>query len=111
MIEQVLIPGGDPTRVSDFIAENYTQHDAEVADGLETFRQLVLTEDNPLVYSEIVLLVGQGNFVSTLCRVTFAGKPYAQCDIFRLEDGLIVEHWDNAEAIGPESEWVNSGKF
>jgi hypothetical protein len=24
---------------------------------------------------------------------------------------VVVEHWDAAEPIGPESEWVNSGKF
>jgi predicted SnoaL-like aldol condensation-catalyzing enzyme len=31
--------------------------------------------------------------------------------LLRLEDGKIVEHWDNAEPIEPEEEWVNSGKF
>ena len=39
------------------------------------------------------------------------GAPYAQADLFRVEDRLVVEHWDAAEAIAPASEWVNSGKF
>ena len=111
MIEQVFIPGGDPTTVGEFVAEQYTQHNPEVADGFDAFRALVVAPNKPLVYSEIVLLVGQGNFVATLCKAAFDGDPYAQCDIFRLEGGMIVEHWDNAEAIGPEAEWVNSGKF
>jgi len=111
MIEQVLMPGGDPTRVGEFIAEDYTQHNPEVGDGLAPFRELATQENPPLLYSEIALLVGQGNFVATLCRATWEGAPYAQADIFRLEDGKIVEHWDNAEPIGPEEEWVNSGKF
>jgi predicted SnoaL-like aldol condensation-catalyzing enzyme len=55
--------------------------------------------------------VGQGNFVATLCRARWEDAPYAQADLFRIEDGLIVEHWDAAEPIGPETEWVNSGKF
>ena len=36
---------------------------------------------------------------------------YAAFDIFRLENGLIVEHWDNVETLPDPSELVNSGKF
>jgi predicted SnoaL-like aldol condensation-catalyzing enzyme len=111
MIEQVLIPGGDPHRIGEFIAEDYIQHNPEVADGLDSFRQLATDPNTLLHYSEIFLMVGQGNFVATLSKATFDGAPYAQGDIFRLKDGKIVEHWDNVEPIGPESEWVNSGKF
>jgi predicted SnoaL-like aldol condensation-catalyzing enzyme len=82
-----------------------------VADGLDSFRQLATDPNTLLHYSEIFLMVGQGNFVATLSKATFDGAPYAQGDIFRLKDGKIVEHWDNVEPIGPESEWVNSGKF
>ena len=57
------------------------------------------------------LLVGQGNFVATLCRARRDDTPCAQADLYRIEDGFIVEHWDAAEPIGPESEWANSGKF
>ena len=38
--------------------------------------------------------------------------PYAVFyDLWRLEDGLIVEHWDNVEPVPPREEWANSGKF
>ena len=56
-------------------------------------------------------MVGQGNFVATLCEAFWEGKPFAQVDLFRIEDGRIVEHWDNAEPVPPEDQWVNSGKF
>ncbi len=112
MITDVLMEGGDPHNVGRYIsADHYVQHNREVADGLEQFRPLVLAADRSLVYDKIVLLVGQGNFVATLCRARWEGAPYAQADLFRIEDGLIVEHWDAAEPIGPEEEWVNSGKF
>ena len=111
MIQEVLIPGGDPSRVGEFISSEYIQHNPEIPDGLDSFRQLVTDPNKPLHYSEVVLLVGQGNFVATLCKATWEGSPNAQCDVFRLEDGLIVEHWDNVEAVGPEAEWANSGKF
>jgi predicted SnoaL-like aldol condensation-catalyzing enzyme len=111
MIQQVLIPGGDPSRVGEFISSEYIQHNPQVPDGLDSFRQLATDPNKPLLYSEVVLLVGQGNFVATLCKATWDGILNAQCDVFRLEDELIVEHWDNVEAVGPEAEWANSGKF
>jgi len=49
--------------------------------------------------------------VATLCKASWAGQPLAQVDIFRIENGLMVEHWDNSEPVPPEAEWANSGKF
>lgn len=111
LIIDVLI-GETPENIDNYISdEQYTQHNAEVPDGLEHFKPLVLAENKPLVYEEIVLLIGQGNFVATLCKAFWEGKPFAQVDIFRIEQGKVVEHWNNAEPIRPEDEWVNSGKF
>jgi len=110
MIEDLLMPGGDPTNVGRYIATDYIQHNAEVADGIEPFRKVLIAADRPLWYREIVLLVGQGNFVATLCRATWEDSGYAQVDIFRLADGLIVEHWDSVEPV-PEGPQPNSGKF
>ena len=50
-------------------------------------------------------------FRATLCKATFEGEELAQVDIFRVEDGKVVEHWDNYERVPPREEWVNSGKF
>lgn len=89
----------------------YIQHNREVADGLESFKSLAVDPNRPLNYDEIVLLVGQGNFVATLSRATWQGAPYAQADLFRIDNRLVVEHWDAAEPVGPQEEWVKSGKF
>jgi predicted SnoaL-like aldol condensation-catalyzing enzyme len=111
LIRDVLM-SENPDAIDDYISgEQYIQHNAEVPDGLENFKPLALAEDKPLLYQEIVLLVGQGNFVATLSRASWEGQPFVQVDIFRIENGLIVEHWDNAEPVPPEEEWVNSGKF
>lgn len=102
----------NPVDIDKYISsKTYIQHNSEVPDGLEHFKSLALAENPPLLYQEIVLMVGQGNFVATLCKATWEEQPYAQVDIFRLENGHIVEHWDNAEPVPPEDEWVNSGKF
>ena len=102
----------NPQNIDNYISsETYIQHNAEVGDGLEHFKALALAEDKLLVYQEIILLVGQGDFVATLCRATWDGEPYAQVDLFRIEDGLVVEHWDNVEAVPPVEAWANGGKF
>ena len=112
LIEDVLRVGGDPTKIDDYIsAATYIQHNKDVADGLEHFKPLALAENKPLVYTDLHLLVGCGNFVATLCRAEWEGSPLAQVDIFRLENGKVVEHWDNSEPVPPKEEWVNSGKF
>jgi predicted SnoaL-like aldol condensation-catalyzing enzyme len=45
-------------------------------------------------YEEIGLVVAEGNFVLTGASGQLGGAPTAFYDLFRLEDGLIVEHWD-----------------
>lgn len=111
LIRDVLI-GENPQAIDNYISsETYIQHNAAVPDGLASFKPLVLAEDKPLFYEEIVLLVGQGNFVVSLCKASRQGQLIAQVDLFRIENGLVVEHWDNAEPVPPKDEWVNSGKF
>ena len=46
-----------------------------------------------------------------MSRLNLAGIDTAAIDLFRVEDGLIVEHWDVMEEIMPPDQWVNSGKF
>lgn len=114
LIQDGLMRGGNPENLSRYISEDqYIQHNKEVADGLEHFQKLATMPNRPLNYEEIVLLVGQGNFVATLCKANWndgtLNQDYAQVDIFRVENGKVVEHWDNVEPV-PEVN-VNSGKF
>jgi predicted SnoaL-like aldol condensation-catalyzing enzyme len=107
-----LLIGEASENIENYISrDQYIQHNAEVPDGLEHYKPLVLSENRKLVYEEIILLVGQGNFVATLCKAFWEGQPIAQVDIFRIDEGKIVEHWDAAEPIMPADKWVNSGKF
>ncbi|EDM75901.1 hypothetical protein PPSIR1_08302 [Plesiocystis pacifica SIR-1] len=112
MIEQLLMRGGDVSKADQYISrDTYIQHNAEVGDGLEAFEALLNQPDRPLWYERVVLLVGRGNFVATLCEARWEGEPYAQADVFRVEGGRIVEHWDNVEPCPPEDELANGGKF
>ena len=45
----------------------------------------------------------EGDFVFTHSEYNFFG-PKAGFDVFRFEDGKVVEHWAAIEAIPPKSE-------
>lgn len=109
LVVEVLMPGGNPHRVGEFIDDVYIQHNAEVPDGLAPFRELAVAPDKPLVYHEIVHVVGQGNFVATLCRTSWDGAPLVQADLFRVENGKVVEHWDASAPVAEDP--VTSGTF
>lgn len=109
-----LMKGGDPSKLGNYISSSqYIQHNKDVPDGLEAFQKLAMMPNRPLNYEEIVLMVGQGNFVATLSKTNWTdetkNQDYAQVDLFRIENGKVVEHWDNVEIVPEVS--VNSGKF
>ncbi len=97
-------------KLSDYIdTDQFVSHHPLAAAGLKGYQD-ALTQSK-LKYDAIELMVGEGNFVAMLCRANQNGAALCQCDVFRLAEDRIVEHWANAEPVPPESEWVNSGKF
>ncbi len=94
----------------------YIQHNPAVADGLEGFgAAMKYFAENGLVmeYTQLHKVMGEGNFVLTMSEGKFGkGEHTSFYDLFRLENGQIVEHWDVIETILPESERKNNnGKF
>jgi len=94
----------------------YIQHNPAVADGLDGFgAAMKYFAENGLVmeYTNLHKVLGEGNFVLTMSEGKFGkGEHTAFYDLFRLEDGLIVEHWDVIAPIPPKEEWKNdNGKF
>ena len=112
--EAVLL-GGQIDRVADFIStKHFDQHNPAVGDGADSFRRYlaeVAKSGQPMRYIKLHRLIGQGNFVVAFSEVQMLGDDWAVFDIFRLEDGKIVEHWDVQEKILPKDQWNNSGKF
>ncbi len=115
-IENVLL-NGEMDKITKYInPEKYIQHNPAVADGLEGFgAAMKYFAENGMVmeYDRLHKVLGQGNFVLAMSEGKFGkGEQTAFYDLFRLENGLIVEHWDVIASIPPESEWKNdNGKF
>ncbi len=114
-VDDVLM-GAAPEKITEYVStETYLQHNTGVADGLNGLGAALaaLAEaGTPMVYTENHYVFGQGNFVLTMSEGQFLGETVAFYDLFRLENGLIVEHWDVIEAIPAEDEWMNTnGKF
>ena len=66
----------------------------------------------PLKFDRVHKVYGEGNFVLSVSEGSFAGKPSAFYDLFRIENGKIAEHWDTIETIPPHDQWKNqNGKF
>ena len=89
--------------------EKYLQHNPNVPNGIEAVKQFLATQD--FNYDFVFKVIGQGDHVVSYSKATFNGQELAVFDIFRIENGLVVEHWDNMETISPREEWANSGKF
>lgn len=77
-------------------AKNYKQHNLTVADGLDGFGAAVVQLANFPEKAKVntVRAFEDGDYVILQTDYNFFG-PKAGFDIFRFEDGLIVEHWDN----------------
>ncbi len=57
-------------------------------------------------------LLADGNFVLAVNEGDNEGAHSSFYDLFRIENGKIVEHWDTLEKVPPKSEWKNdNGKF
>lgn len=96
--------------------KNYVQHNPAVADGLKGFGEAMkYFAENGLVmeYTKNHKVLGEGNFVLAMSEGKFGkGEHTAFYDLFRLENGQIVEHWDVISPIPAKADWKNeNGKF
>ncbi|KVC39409.1 polyketide cyclase [Burkholderia pseudomultivorans] len=81
-----------------YVGDRYVQHNPNAADGRDGFRKFVafLRDKYPQSHSEIRRSFVDGDYV--ILHVHAVREPgtrgSAIVDIFRLENGRIVEHWD-----------------
>ncbi len=95
--------------IDKYIHKDYIQHAPNVPNGIEPVKKLLAEHD--IYYDFIFKIIGQGDHVMSFSKIVIEGNEFAGFDLFRIEDGMIVEHWDNKEPIPPRAELANSGKF
>jgi predicted SnoaL-like aldol condensation-catalyzing enzyme len=99
---------------SKYFGSRYIQHNPMAADGADGFKGFIqfLREKFPKSRSEIKRVFADGDFV--ILHVHSIREPgtrgAAVIDIFRLEDGKIVEHWDVIQPI-PDKAANTNGMF
>ena len=86
-----------------YFGPRYIQHNPTAPDGIEGFKRLIafLKEKFPNSRSEIKRVIAEGDIV--VLHVHSVREPgqrgRAIVDMFRLENGKIVEHWDVIQDI------------
>ena len=90
------IETGDNEAIAYVNANKYKQHNLGVADGLDGFGSALAQLANYPETAKVntIRAFEDGDYVILQTEYNFFG-PKAGFDIFRFEDGLIVEHWDN----------------
>jgi predicted SnoaL-like aldol condensation-catalyzing enzyme len=87
---------GDRHPLEHIDPNRYVQHNLGVADGLAGLRALLDSLPAGAVKVNTVRVFQDGDHVFTHSAYDFGG-PLAGFDIFRFENGRIVEHWDNLQ--------------
>ncbi|WP_378950090.1 hypothetical protein [Mesorhizobium sp. ANAO-SY3R2] len=83
--------------------EKYTQHNLSAVDGLQGFGALLAALPKGSAKVDTIRVFQDGDYVVAHTDYNFFG-PKIGFDIFRFENGRIVEHWDNLqETAGPNS--------
>lgn len=97
-----------------YLGDHYIQHNPNAEDGIEGFRKFVsfLKQRFPDSRSEIKQTFVDDDFVILHVKNTGRdeGVTRAIIDIFRLENGKIVEHWDTIQTV-PEKFSNTNGMF
>ena len=110
-----ILHGKNPDKVTDYIStETYHQHNPQIADnldGLQKAFQYLISNNNMFRYTKFHKVIGEGNFVLTINEGEWNGKSQVFYDLFRLENGKAVEHWDVIQEIPTEGLANDNGMF
>jgi predicted SnoaL-like aldol condensation-catalyzing enzyme len=90
-----------------FLGPRYTQHNPRAADGPEGLKAFLafLREKFPDYHSDIKRAFADGDYVILHVHniPTPGSRGNAIVDIFKLENGKVVEHWDVRQEIPEQS--------
>jgi predicted SnoaL-like aldol condensation-catalyzing enzyme len=91
-----------------FWSPDYIQHSAHIAPGREGLFNLIKSLPPTLKY-EPGLIVAEGDLVIVHGRFSNFGLPvsWIAADIVRIQDGILVEHWDVIQDEATEEQSIS----
>jgi predicted SnoaL-like aldol condensation-catalyzing enzyme len=101
-----LFEDGDLSVADRYIRPDYIQHNPNAADGTEPLKQFVRagTAQYPDLRYNVARVLAEGDMVLVHANVVYEPGTRGQSvvDIFRIQDGMIAEHWDVLQDV-PET--------
>ena len=91
------------TALPKYFTPDYHQHNPNAGDGIEGFAKAVQSGDLNFSITKQHKVLGEGNFVVSISEGIHNGSPAVFYDLLRLEEGMIVEHWDIIQDIPTEN--------
>lgn len=97
----------DYDKARELMGDHYIQHNPRAKDGFEGIKAHIdmLKRDFPLNHGDIKRVFANGDLVAL--HVHSKRYPehrgYAIVDMFRIENGKVVEHWDVVQPVPEES--------
>ena len=94
--------------INTYFNPEFKQHNPGAGDGINGMFEGFQNGGLGFSFTKLHQVFGEGNFVLTVSEGTNFGKPSAFYDLFRLEDGKIIEHWDIIQDIPENSANANT---
>lgn len=99
--------------INTYVREDYIQHSAMGKDGRQSlFEMIEFLKTLPLpaeTTSPVKRLIGDGDLVVIQLDILFMGKRMVVIDLFRVEDGMLTEHWDAVQEIAAGDDLMTNG--
>ena len=87
----------DATAVDEYLSKDFIQHNPTTPDGPEGVKQvlqMLATQGVPKQKIQFKHVMVDGDTVMLHSRYEMAGTEWRFLDIYRVENGKLVEHWD-----------------
>lgn len=93
----------DYEKAAELIGDRYIQHNPHAIDGREGLKNhlAMLKKDFPKNHGDIKRAIAEGDLVALHIhsKRTPESRGNAIVDVFRIENGKVVEHWDVVQAV------------
>ncbi|MFD2147300.1 nuclear transport factor 2 family protein [Mucilaginibacter antarcticus] len=96
----------DTTLIYLLVREDYIQHSPAGKDGraalIEMIAFLKTLPPSTETQSPVKMIIEEGDMVAGLLDIKFMGKRMLVIDLFRLQNGMLAEHWDAVQEVGDD---------